>query len=140
MTKKFEVLIPYYQSRSNGESDKAKALFMSFLSGNFSYDTISNHPDYMVYASAETLAMILPLIIEEMLKRKDTDNFLAYHIFSSIDPTGSKDDSNNERAKKLVTLADKSLVNKICSFLNEVKSNPPNSTDQIERLLKLWTN
>ena len=71
---KYPVLAPHVYNQRNGESEKAEIMFERFVGGNFSYDDISNHPDYLAYASAEFLRDFLPKIIEEMLARKDLDN------------------------------------------------------------------
>jgi len=136
--KKYNVLIPYYHNRSNGESEKAESMFKRFLSEGFSYDDISNHPDYPVYASAEFLHDMLPLMIDEMLKKKDTDNFLIYHIISALDPIGSQELYILERTQKIIGLADKNFAEKACQFLKAMEQDPPNGPEQVQRLLSFW--
>lgn len=81
----FDVLIPHSRHRPNWETPKAEALFNSFIDNGFSYDEMSNAPDYLVFASAELLFLILPKMIDEMLERNDTVNFLIYSMLSAID-------------------------------------------------------
>lgn len=140
----YDVLMPCVRKDLNWESEKAERMFLRLLKDGFSYDDVSNHPDYPAYASAELLHEILPLIIDEMLKRQDTDNFLIYHVISSLDPEampeilGSEDRNNLERAKKIIEIADKSFAEKACQFLEAMKENPPNGPEQVDRLLSFW--
>ena len=136
--------MPYFKQHPNGESEEAEKMFQRFLSEGFSYEDISNHPDYPVYASTKFLKHMLPLMIEEMLLRNDTENFLVYHIISAIDPEvstnimGSDDQYNLKRAQEIVSLADKKFAEKAYDFLVAIKSDPPNDEEQIKRLLPFW--
>lgn len=138
---KYHVLIPDYQNRSNGESEKAEVIFKRFIQEGFSYEEISNHPDYLVYASAEMLLCMIPQIIEEMIARKDTENFLIYPIISALDPQAHEDfPSYKERTQKNIALADIPFAEKACQFLLAVEQDPPNGPEQVQRLLSFWKN
>ncbi len=133
------ILLPQYANRSNGESDRAKALFASFLSGSFCYEDIAGHPDYLVYASADTLAVILPLIIQEMISRNDSDNYLIYPMISAIDPDPrQKSTIYQERTQKLIVLATLSVIEDICRFLGYIKPHAPVPLEQLDRLASFW--
>ncbi len=142
----YQVLAPYVYTSRNGESEKAEAMFERFLIDGFSYDEISNHPDYPVYASAELLHELLPQMIDEMIKRKDTDNFLIYHIISALEPEGSQEIFGSQdkdiltRSQKLIKLADKNFAEKACQFLKAIEEEPPNGDEQVQRLLTFWKN
>ena len=126
----FDTLMPLYRTQPNGETDRARALFTKFLNDGFSYDDISNHPDWLVYASAETLSIVLPQMIDEMLRRKDTVNFLVYPMITAFDPNPELSGSSElykERSAKFITLADSDLIDKICEFLAVLKIEPPHS-------------
>jgi hypothetical protein len=151
MTALFDVLIPYARAHPNWESQKAEALFETFVAEGFSYDSISNKPDYMVYASAELLAIILPLMIDEMLHRDNTDNFLVYPMLTAIDPrvtvidlessdeTMKKDDAvYQERANKLLDIIDGDFIEHICRFLLALVDDPPVPRARLNNLLKFW--
>jgi len=119
---KYNVLISNALQHPNWETDKAKKMFEHFISDRFSYDAISNYPDYLSYASAELLHDILPQMIEEMIKRKDTDNFLIYKIISALDPLGNNAiPEYQERAIKLVALADKKFSKQALQFLEAIR-------------------
>jgi hypothetical protein len=137
---RFPTLIPFYQNQSNGESHKADAIFREFLSGNFCYDAISNHPDYMSYASAETLVAILPLIIDEMFRRGDTGNYLVYPLISAIDPDERTIPEYTERTQKFIALADKALTEKICKFLAEMEIDNPVTDERLAAISAFWRN
>ena len=113
-------------------------MFARFIDGGFDYDEISKHPDYPAYASAELLIILLPKIIEEMLRRRDTVNYLIYPMISAIDPQASKQDIYRNRANAIIELADKSFSQSICRFLEAISEDPPNSSEQVQRLLTLW--
>jgi len=57
---------------------------------------------------------------------------------SAIDPFGSKIDIYQARANSIIASADKSFAQSVCRFLNALKESPPNSPEQIERLLTFW--
>lgn len=139
--KKYDVLIPLARQSPDWETKKAESLFNKFINEGFVYDDISNHPDWPSYASAELLHDMLPQMIEEMLKRGDTINFLIYPMISSIDPLAHAGfPSYEERTLKLIELADKSFAEKACQFLEAMKVNPPNDDEQVQRLLSFWKN
>jgi hypothetical protein len=135
--KKIELLIRHARSNPNWEATKAETMFRKFISGKFSYDELSNHPDYPVYASAEVLAIILPLIIDEMLARGDTINFLIYHVIAAVDPFGEGRASNAERAEELIGLVDQNFAEKVLKILTMVKDDPPVPVERLDRLIAL---
>ncbi len=132
----FSVLIP--NTMPNGEAEKAEALFKQFLASGFIYDEISSHPDWPVYASAEMLHLMLPWMIDEMLKRNDTGNFLIYPMITAVDPENEISDRLRSRARKVLELSDTAFAHKVLDFLAAVREDPPNSEEQIERLIALW--
>lgn len=137
----YDVLIPIVRHSPDWETRKAEVLFKKFINEGFSYEDISNHPDWPAFASAELLHDILPLMIDEMLRRKDEDNFLIYPMISAIDLLAHAEFPDYmERAQKIVELADKSFAEKVCQFLEAMKQNPPNGDEQVQRLLSFWKN
>ena len=137
----FDILMPVYLAQPNGETDRARALFTKFLNGGFSYNEISNHPDWMVYASAETLSIVLPKMIDEMLGRKDTINFLVYPMITAVDPNPELSGSSGiykERSAKFITLADSDLIDKICTFLGILKNDSPVPEERLDRVAAFW--
>ncbi len=138
---KYDVLISLVRQNPNSETRNAEALFNKFINQNFSYDEISAHPDWPAFASAELLNDILPQIIDEMLKRGDTGNFLIYPVISSIDPLAHDEyPAYKERTYKLIALANPHFAKKACQFLLAVEKDPPNGPKQVQRLLSFWKN
>lgn len=141
MTKNYDVLIPMARKYPDWESEKAEIMFKRFISEGFSYDDISNHPDYPAFASAELLHDILPQMIDEMLERKDTVNFLIYPMISAINPSKDpKFPAYEERAQKLISLADKHFAEKACKFLEALADEPPIPEDEFDRVRNFWKN
>lgn len=136
----FELLIPYYRGKAHWEADKAASMFRKFVSDEFSYDDIANHPDYMVYASAEVLARILPLMIDEMVTRADTGNFLIYHVIAAVDPFGEGKAWTAERTEELVKLLDKKTADKIYKLIAILRTDPPVPIERLDRILAFWKN
>lgn len=135
----YDLLVPHARKQPNGESEKAEALFKKFINEGFAYDDISNHPDWPNYASAEFLFVLLPQMIDEMLGRVDTINYLIYPMISAIDPLDHVGfPSYEERTLRLIELADKKFAQKACQFLEAMKKNPPNGPEQVDRLLSFW--
>lgn len=126
------------ECRPNGESEKAEALFAKLVSGNFSYDDLSNHPDYIVYASAETLAIIVPQLIDEMLRRKDLSNYILFPLLSVLDPKYNKEPRYRARAEQFIKLIDRSAAKKIHQLFAEIQPLEIFDEDQISRALSLW--
>jgi hypothetical protein len=133
-----ELLATFARKKPNLESVKAEAMFRKFINGGFSYDEISNHPDYPVYASAQVLVFILPQIIDEMLARNDTGNFLIYHVISAIDPIGQNDREVVARAKEVISLIDKKTGDKIYKLLAALKNNPPVPVERLDKIIAFW--
>lgn len=141
MIKKYDVLISSARKQPNGESEKAEAMFSSFISKGFSYDDISNHPDYTVYASVEMLLDMIPWIIDEMLRRKDTVNYLIYPVIMNIDLYAYNDiPTAKERVKKLISLANKNFTKKAYQFLDALADDPPIPQEDFERVRSFWQN
>jgi hypothetical protein len=137
--KKFPNLImPYFKEHPNFESIKAEALFHRFVEKGFLYKEISDRPEYMNYASSEILLIILPIIIDEMLSQKDTDNYLIYHVIAAIDPTGDGSSLLSERFHKMKPLIEKSTVEKICLLIDTIKNDPPVPIERIEMISSFW--
>tara|TARA_R110001592_G_scaffold16881_11_gene71673 strand:- start:4298 stop:4741 length:444 start_codon:yes stop_codon:yes gene_type:complete len=141
MKNNYDVLIPQSRKNLHWESEKAEALFKKFVAEGFSYDEISNNPDYPTYASAEFLNDFLPHMIDEMLKRKDIDNFLIYPMISAINPAHDPDfPTYNERASRIVEIADLNFTEKVCQFLTALVGDPPIPEDEFDRVLIFWKN
>ena len=135
----YDVLIPLARQSPNWESKKAEVLFNKFIDEGFTYDEISNHPDWPSIASAELLHDILPMMIDEMLKRNDTGNFLIYPMISAIDPLSHEQFPEYQgRTQKIVELADRNFIEKIYEFLVAIEKEPPNGPEQVQRLLSFW--
>jgi hypothetical protein len=82
---------------------------------------------------------MFPQMVEEMLKRGDTINYLIYPMISTIDSLAHAEfPSYEERTLKLIDIADKSFAEKACQFLEAMKQEPPNGPEQVERLLLFW--
>lgn len=138
MGNKLQVMISTYRGYSNGESHKAHELFDKFIEEGFSYGGISDRPDYLVYASAEYLIVLLPQIIDEMLARGDTGNYLVYQIVNAIDPESSKLELYKQRSREVIQMADRSFSEKVCRFLDALTLEKPIPEDQLKRLIKFW--
>lgn len=138
MNKNYDPLVPHARKYPNGESEQAEALFNQFLSEGFSYDAISNHPDWPGYASAEFLLDLLPWMIDEMLRREDTVNYLIYPMLSAINLEGSEISEYQERSRQLIALADKSFAEKACQFLDALKDEPPIEQEDFDRVYNFW--
>lgn len=138
---KYDVLLPLVRENPDWESRQAETLFNHFINEGFSYDAISNHPDWPAFASAELLNNIIPQMIGEMLTREDTANFLIYPIISALDPQDHEESpAYKERTKKIIALADIPFAEKACQFLLAVEQDPPNGPEQVQRLLSFWKN
>lgn len=135
---KVELLISHARKNPTLEAVKAEAMFRKFMEEGFSYEEISNYPDYPVYASAEVLAKILPLIIDEMFARSDTGNFLIYHVINAVDPFGEGNASAAKRTEELIGLVDEKTTEKICKLLTAIKTAPPVPIERLERLIAFW--
>lgn len=135
---KYNVLIPYYHNRSNGESDKAELMFKSFINKGFSYDEVSNHPDYLSYASAEMLLDMIPWIIDEMIRRKDTVNYLIHPIIMNMDLQAYENSMAIERVERLISLADRRFAEKACQFLDALEDDPPIEQESFDRVYAFW--
>jgi hypothetical protein len=137
--KPVELLIGFARENPTPDATKAEAMFRKFMSGGFSYDEISNRPDDPVYASAEVLATILPLMIDEMLARNDTGNFLIYPMITAVDP--SVDNAwMSERTEELAKLVDHEVTEKILKLLTTVRADPPVPIARLDRLVGFWKN
>ena len=139
MTKKypFDLVRPHDQSPFSWEYDKAEKMFGQFVTGNFSYDEMSNHPDYLSYATAEVLTIILPLMIDEWLARKDRANYLIYPMMSAIDPYINFP-SYAARTQVFASLADSLTADRICKFVTALKADPPVPIDRLDSILDFW--
>jgi len=139
MTSKIPVerLIGHARENPTWEAAKAKAMFGKFMAGDFSYDEISNRPDYPAYASAEVLATILPLMIDEMLVRGDTVNFLVYPLIAAVDPSEGRV-WMKERTKELIKLIDHEVAGKILRLLMALRADPPVPIERLDRLTSFW--
>ena|SRR6218665_2446662 len=138
MAKKYDVLMPHMRKNPNFETSRAEEMFNRFLDEKFSYEEISNHPDYLVQASAEMLADMIPWIIEDMLKKKDLENYLIYPIIMDIDLQAYEIPTARERVEKLIELANLPFIEKICIFLDHLKDDPPIPQEEFERLHLFW--
>ena len=138
--KPVELLIGYARQNPTLEAAKAKAMFGRFMSGGFSYDEISNSPDLPAYASAEVLATILPLMIEEMLARQDTGNFLIYPMIAAVDPSGEGKAWMAERTEELAKLVDHRVAEKILELLTAARVDPPVPIERLDRIFAFWKN
>jgi hypothetical protein len=135
-----ELLIGYARENPTLDAAKAKAMFGRFMSGGFSYDEISNRPDSPAYASAEVLATILPLMIEEMLAREDTGNFLVYPMIAAVDPSGDGKAWMAERTEELAKLVDNRVAEKILKLLTAAHAEPPVPIERLDRIIAFWKN
>src|SRR5664279_6223015 len=115
-------------------------MFGRFMSGGFSYDEISNRPDSPAYASAEVLATILPLMIDEMLAREDTGNFLIYPMIAAVDPSGEGRAWRAERTEELAKLVDDKVAEKILKLLTAARTEPPVPVGRLDRIIAFWKN
>jgi hypothetical protein len=138
--KPVELLIRHARENPTLESAEAEAMFRKFISGGFSYDEISNRPDYPAYASAEVLAAILPLMIDEMLKREDTVNFLIYPMIAAVDPSGEGRAWRVERTEEFARLVDHKVAGKILKLLTTVRTDPPVPIEQLDEIIAFWKN
>lgn len=138
MNKNYDILVPHARKRPNGESEKAEELFQKFVKEGFCYDDISNHPDWPGYASAEFLLELLPWIIDEMLKRGDTINYLIYPVLSAVDLNASNIPEYQDRSKRVVALADKKFAEKVCLFLDALKDEPPIEQEDFDKVYQFW--
>ena len=136
--KPIELLIAHARTNPNPEALEAEAMFRTFMSGGFSYEDISHHPDSPVYASAEVLAAILPLIIDEMFAREDTGNFLIYPVITAVDPLGGGHTSAAERTEELERLVDQRTVDKIIKLLTAIQVDPPVPVERLDRIITFW--
>ena len=136
--KAYDVLMPYVRQNPDWESKKAEVLFNKFIDEGFSYDDISNHPDYLACASAEMLLDMIPWIIDEMLQRKDTINYLIYPIIMNLDLLAYDTSIAIERVEKLISLADKNFAEKACQFLDALKDDPPIEQEDFDRVHDFW--
>lgn len=134
--KKIELLAPYINRTLEGI--KAEGMFQEFMSGRFSYDELSNHPDYPVYASAEVLAAMLPLVIDEMLLREDTNNYLIYPITTALDPSGDGHAHIAERTGELARIVDRGTIDKVLKLLAALGNDPPVPIERIDRIVAFW--
>jgi hypothetical protein len=137
MTNK-KLLIGHARTNPTFEATKAEAMFKKFLSGGFSYDELSDHPDYPAYASADVWRVILPLIIDEMLARADTTNFLIYHVIAAVDPLGEGSDHVVQRNEELAGLVDNEVAEKVLTILEAVKTDPPVHVERLDRIIAFW--
>jgi hypothetical protein len=92
-----------------------------------------------VYASAEVLATILPLMIDEMLAREDTGNFLIYPMIAAVDPSGNNA-WMSERTEELAKLVDHEVAEKILKLLTTVRTDPPVPIERLDRIFSFWEN
>jgi len=138
--KPVELLIGFARVNPTLDAAKAEAMFRKFMSGAFSYDEISNRPDCPVYASAEVLATILPLMIDEMMARQDTGNFLIYPMITAVDPSGEGHSSMAERAEELAMLVDHEAAEKILRLLTAVRADPPVPIERLDKVIAFWKN
>ncbi|WP_315804838.1 hypothetical protein [Bradyrhizobium sp. SZCCHNS3002] len=133
-----ELLIGYARENPTLDAAKARAMFEKFMAGGFSYDEISNRPDCPAYASAEVLAIILPLMIDEMLAREDTGNFLIYPMIAAVDPSGEGRAWMAERAEELAQLVDHEGAEKILRLLTVARADPPVPIERLDRIGAFW--
>jgi hypothetical protein len=138
--KPVELLIGYARENPTLDAAKAEAMFRRFMSGGFSYDEISNRPDSPAYASAEVLATILPLMIEGMLAREDTGNFLIYPMIAAVDPSGEGRAWRAERTEELAKLVDHKVAEKILKLLTAARAEPPVPIERLDRIIAFWKN
>jgi hypothetical protein len=138
--KPVELLIGYARGNPTLDATKAEAMFRKFMSGGFSYDEISNRPDSPAYASAEVLATILPLMIDEMLAREDTGNFLIYPMIAAVDPSGEGSAWMSERTEELAKLVDHEAAEKILKLLTAARADPPVPIERLDRIIAFWKN
>ena len=136
--KPVEVLIGYARENTTLDAAEAEAMFRRFASGGFSYDEISNRPDSPAYASAEVLAIILPLMIDEMLAREDTGNFLIYPMITAVDPSGEGRAWTAERTEELAKLVDHEIAEKILKLLTAARAEPPVPIERLDKIIAFW--
>lgn len=122
------------------ESEQARAMFAELMKGKFSYDFLSSHPDYLGYASAKTLAVLLPMAIAEMLSRSDISNYLVYPILTAVNPLGL--DSGYEdliqRTHDLASSVSGDTIKLINEFLAEIKQDPPVPEEVLAAIIDFW--
>lgn len=135
--KPVELLIGYARENPTLDAAQAETMFRKFMSGGFSYDEISNRPDSPAYASAEVLAIILPLMIDEMLARGDTGNFLIYPMIAAVDPQGNA--WMAERTEELAKLVGHEVAEKILELLTAVRADPPVPIERLDSIAAFWT-
>jgi len=138
--KPVELLIRYARENPTLDAAQAEAMFRRFMSGGFSYDEISNRPYSPAYASAEVLATVLPLMIDEMLARKDTGNFLIYPMIAAVDPSGQGRAWRVERTEGLAKLVDRKVAEKILMLLTTARAEPPVPIERLDRIIAFWKN
>ncbi len=138
--KPVELLIGYARENPTLEAAEAEAMFRRFMSGGFSYDEISNRPDFPACASAEVLATILPLMIDEMLAREDIGNFLIYPMIAAVDPSGEGRAWRPERTEELAKLVDHKVAEKILKLLTVARTEPPVPIERLDRIIAFWKN
>lgn len=136
--KPVELLAPHARANPTLDSAKAEAMFRKFMSGEFAYDEISNRPDSPAYASAEVLATILPLMIDEMLARDDMENFLIYPMLAAVDPEEEGQNWKAERTQELTKLVDHEAVEKILKLVAAARVDPPIPMDELDRIAAFW--
>ena len=136
--KPVELLAPHARANPTLDSAEAEAMFRKFMSGDFSYDEISNRPDSPAYASAEVLATILPLMIDEMFARDDMENFLIYPMLAAVDPEGEVRNWKAERTQELTKLVDHEAVEKILKLVAAARVDPPIPMDELDRIAVFW--
>lgn len=122
------------------ESIKVAGMFKKAVSEGFSYDEISNYPDCPVYASAELLVIILPLLIDEMFARNDFENYLIYPMTTAVDPSplGGKYPNLAKRTEELAKIVDKDTADKIRKFLSVLKPDPPILPEEFDKIYQFW--
>lgn len=134
------VLMPQFESNPSFEAAKARKLFVTALTKALSYDDLSNNPDYMVYASAETIYLLLPKIIDEMISNADTHNYLIYHVLTAIDPSGDDTPLYIERFTKLIPLIDETFANTVHNLLSIISEDLPIEKGRYEKIRFFWAN
>lgn len=148
MNESFDVIMPYIRQRMGWQARKAETIFNQFRTTGFSYEAILSHPDYLTYASTQFLMDILPKIIDEIFIRNDTDSPIIYSILTALDPElkiYDLDDPEDpeyiaykNRARNLIELANNIFVAKVCAFLIKLRSDPPVSVEELDRVIRLW--
>ena len=133
-----KILLDCYYPINTLDARRAEEMFCSFIKNGFLYDTLSNNPDSLVYPSPYTLSIILPNLIDSMLKNNDTINFLIYGILTAIDPDGDGNVLFSNRCHAIKKILKTETVANICRLLNRIEHDPPIESRRLKRIKEYW--